>query len=147
MPTTAESTSRIRASNPADTAGSAKAATIAVDGQSATTRIPLLNDLGARGISPLLLPHPGLTFGIAMDPPELVRPEDRQMTSRLLPRDYRPLGARDNLSSRSFNASYGGRGAFHQFSSGDLTTEMVILIFPIETNGTRVLTTYFLEPL
>jgi hypothetical protein len=117
---------RIRTLNPGDNAGSTVAST-AADSASvlSATRNPL------RGISPLLLPQPGLTFGIVTDPPELVRPEDRQMSSRLMPRDYKPLGYRDSVSSRSFNATYGGRGAFQQFSTGELTSETVRKICPM----------------
>jgi hypothetical protein len=117
---------RIRVLNPGDNTGSTRAATIADStGVLSATRNPLLHELGARGISPLLLPQPGLTSGIATDPPELVRPEDRHLSSRLLPRDYKPLGHRDNVTSRSFNAAYSGRGAFHQFSSVELASETV----------------------
>ncbi|CAB9514153.1 GATOR complex protein DEPDC5 [Seminavis robusta] len=112
---------RIRVMNPGDGVG------VTSRTLSSGSRNPQFSDLGARAMSPLLLPPPGVPFGASLDPPDLVRPEDRQLASRLLPRDFRALGgARDGASSRSLNTLYSGRGvgASTQPSFVEPTTEV-----------------------
>jgi len=81
------------------------------------------NDLGTRGISPLLLPPPG--SGPGSDPPELVRPEDRSISSRLLPRDYKAAPSREGLTSRSLNTGFMGRTPTSHLLSGELFVDPV----------------------
>jgi hypothetical protein len=89
------------------------------------------NEMGARGISPLLLPPPGIPSSI-VEPPDMVRPDDRQLSSRLLPRDYKAGSAfrGDGGSSRSLTTSSGsgyvGRGLPpHNIMTGEFFTDPV----------------------
>ena len=88
-----------------------------------TVRTSKRSEMGARGISPLLLPPPGLPSA-TMDPPDLVRPEDRHLSARLLPRDYKAGSVRDG-SSRSLNTGYAGRGLPNHLLSGELFIDPV----------------------
>lgn len=71
---------------------------------------------GQLSVSPLFLTPTGLPPGLpsalpfgSNDPPDLIRPEDRTLASRLLPvtssgRDYRMIPGLDGASSRSLHA-------------------------------------------
>jgi len=80
---------RFRIVNPTDSIGSARGFL--------STQRPQLNSLGARAMSPLFLPPPGM--GAGKDSPDLVRPEDRSIGSRLLPRP--PFAGNTTYSVRS----------------------------------------------
>jgi hypothetical protein len=110
--------------NPSDSIGSTRGTRIGSTGL-LSGKGSQLHDFGARGMSPLLLPPAGISFGAADPPGDLIRADDRSLSSKLLPRDYRGLSSREGASSRSLNAVPNVKAQPSPLLSGDLFTDPV----------------------
>ena len=113
---------RFRGMNASESIGSTRGARMASPGGLFTGRSAQFHEIGGRGMSPLLLPPPGaqLSNMTGNEPPDFIRPEDRSLSSTLLPRDYRALAA-DGASSRSLNT-----GNVQQMIRKPLTTSPLL---------------------
>lgn len=140
-----DSSNRFRNVNPNDSMGSGRGSRINTAGIF-SGRSAQMYEMGGRGVSPLLLPPTGVPPGTMTnnDPPDLIRPDDRTMSSRLLPWEYRPLPT-DVASSRSLNASAQIRKAptASHILSGELFLDPVSLRMRCTPNCYRIIVRAF----